>query len=332
MTSPSAGPGWYDDPHSSAGPLAERYWDGTAWTPRRRPKKPGPSQPAGPQKVHQPEASPQPQENSASAEPPPAGWYDNPDGSGSQRWWDGSQWTSHRRDPVRGVDGGPGYDPGPQGRRDPSPGFHPPYRPMPVPQGLLPDPAPVERGSNRWIVGLAMLITSVVLALTSFGEWANLTYTASDGSYGQLKVSAALSGFGSVSVDVSGISNTAQRGFVERQEAEALEAEDPQVPGVAVLTVGLLMAGAAWAFLQSRRRLGASIVIIVLSTLGLINGLWRIANVRGMFNDPAAWSSANYSPGFGLMVATIAALALVGLGVTALILERRENPPSSTSR
>lgn len=25
----------------------------------------------------------------------PAGWYDNPDGSPTLRWWDGSQWTDH---------------------------------------------------------------------------------------------------------------------------------------------------------------------------------------------------------------------------------------------
>lgn len=26
---------------------------------------------------------------------PPAGWYDDPDGSGRQRWYDGSIWTDH---------------------------------------------------------------------------------------------------------------------------------------------------------------------------------------------------------------------------------------------
>jgi hypothetical protein len=45
MANPSGGPGWYDDPYSSD-PRAERYWDGSTWTPRRRPKKavrpPGP--------------------------------------------------------------------------------------------------------------------------------------------------------------------------------------------------------------------------------------------------------------------------------------------------
>ena len=31
-----------------------------------------------------------------SAEMPPAGWYNDPEGDGL-RWWDGSQWTEHRR-------------------------------------------------------------------------------------------------------------------------------------------------------------------------------------------------------------------------------------------
>lgn len=33
----------------------------------------------------------------------PAGWYD--DGSGRQRWWDGTQWTEHLHDPALEVYG-----------------------------------------------------------------------------------------------------------------------------------------------------------------------------------------------------------------------------------
>jgi hypothetical protein len=38
----------------------------------------------------------------------PAGWYGNPDGTETQRYWDGASWTHD----VRPLPGAPGFDPG----------------------------------------------------------------------------------------------------------------------------------------------------------------------------------------------------------------------------
>ena len=73
MASPSGGPDWYDDPYSSD-PRAERYWDGSNWTPRRRPKKAAPTQPAAPQYVQQPPGNQQPNPYPY----PPSGAYATP--------------------------------------------------------------------------------------------------------------------------------------------------------------------------------------------------------------------------------------------------------------
>lgn len=36
----------------------------------------------------------------------PPGWYPDPAGSGTVRWWDGAQWTEHVQDPAQALPGG----------------------------------------------------------------------------------------------------------------------------------------------------------------------------------------------------------------------------------
>lgn len=234
----------------------------------------------------------------------PAGWYPSPDGTPVERFWDGNQWTANQR-PLPTAGYGPQLVSAPQ-----------------------PDLGRIERGSNRWILGFAMLIGSLVVAFSSFAVWAQLSYAASDGQGGKFKISADLSGFGSVSVFAQGLDDPGKARFAEEQEAAALEDEHPKVPGVAVLTVGVIMALASAAYLKTRQRFPSAVVVTVLGLLILVNCLWRLANVRGMFNDPPAWSQANFSPGFGLVVATVAAFVVAGLGAAAIVMERRGPVPS----
>lgn len=72
-------PGWYPDP---ARPTTyEVFWDGAAWTSRRRPTQ--------------------------AAAPPGrrAGWYHDVGWIGFERWWDGEEWTDRRRPASQTTEG-----------------------------------------------------------------------------------------------------------------------------------------------------------------------------------------------------------------------------------
>jgi hypothetical protein len=91
--------------------------------------------------------------------PIPAGWYPNPDGTPSMRWWDGTQWT----DAVQGATGspvasGPGLPPGP-----------PAQGPPPLPYGYAPiPPASVGRtGRTGIIVAIVFLVVAGVVFIPS---------------------------------------------------------------------------------------------------------------------------------------------------------------------
>ncbi|WP_205820281.1 MULTISPECIES: DUF2510 domain-containing protein [unclassified Microbacterium] len=126
----------------------------------------------------------------------PAGWYD--DGTGSLRWWDGTQWTAH----VRTSDGAPvaperpSVEPAPSDASSPAMApFTPPYTLPPsgtsterviapdrvgAPDGawVAPAPQPPTPGvSVLGLIGLAVVVVGVVCAcipLTSIVGWALL--------------------------------------------------------------------------------------------------------------------------------------------------------------
>lgn len=113
------------------------------------------------------------------------GWYDDPEGGGGQRWWDGVRWSEHTIPPPPAADvlpSGPvapplGAVPPPPGAVLPPP---PPGAPgvsaaPPATEGLVADPAPAtpmvarppsrsRRGPSRWVPVVALLAVVLVVA------------------------------------------------------------------------------------------------------------------------------------------------------------------------
>jgi hypothetical protein len=88
------------------------------------------------------------QPDRVSPELPPAGWYDDPEGAGL-RWWNGQQWTAHRRLeeqlpplPITGIQ--------PRATRNPTP--------MDAWNGLM--------AGGRWIIVAILLFALVSLSVT----------------------------------------------------------------------------------------------------------------------------------------------------------------------
>jgi hypothetical protein len=109
------------EPTATSRPSEQRP---TAPTPpeRREPQRPA----AGPEDTGRaaavPSATPAKAAERQDPDAPTADWYDDPDGSGGERWWDGKGWTRHRRRRAgssattdtgrqRAVSAGPDADP-----------------------------------------------------------------------------------------------------------------------------------------------------------------------------------------------------------------------------
>ncbi|HUO47402.1 MAG TPA: DUF2510 domain-containing protein [Acidimicrobiales bacterium] len=107
--------------------------------------------------------------------PIPAGWYPNPDGSPSLRWWDGRQWTEAvsvgppSPPPASAAPGqaaSAGQPAAPEGYGTPPPGPYgtpPPGHPMAPPR---PRPAPIA-GRTGLVLAVVFLSVAVVVGVPS---------------------------------------------------------------------------------------------------------------------------------------------------------------------
>jgi len=97
--------------------------------------------------------------------PPPAGWYPNPDGTASLRWWDGGRWTEH----VHATPAPPAPDAIPVPPPLPSaspPGVMAPPGPIPPPPERFGGPRSAAPVAGR--TGLVVAICFVVVAAVVF--------------------------------------------------------------------------------------------------------------------------------------------------------------------
>ena len=96
-------------------------------------------------------------------EGPPAGWYDDPEQPGQQRWWDGNAWTDQRAPagaaPAAAAGSVPPADPAapPTGA---APTMPPPG--APAPPGTVPPPPATPAKSSRKGLWIALIVVAVV--------------------------------------------------------------------------------------------------------------------------------------------------------------------------
>ena len=172
---------WYNDPDGSGG---QRWWDGQGWTTRRPVSQPPPSGSA-PAPILRPQPPVIPAAGPHITQPPVGpGWYPDPAGSGGQRYWDGHHWSAPQA-PSQGNywRGKPGMtqrlsqrsgEPWLQSIKDTGPGR-------------------VERGSSRWVAGLAIIAAGGALVVSTLLAWGHTTasgYAISMSGLGQVSVEA----------------------------------------------------------------------------------------------------------------------------------------------
>jgi hypothetical protein len=255
--------------------------------------------------------------------PRSAGWYDDPDGSSAERYWNGRNWTPERR-------------------RKATPAVQPAvmnYPPLPPPAYQYPttgqfqdpgsgptqpplDPPALTRGSlgTREIVGIAIALSGLALILVAFMEWGRARVAFMDS--GDSVVSrASFPGVGDVKVtfNVSDLAGEFQNfaGFHNTN------------PGWIAIVFGVLVMAAGIGIWRLNYRSELAIAAAVAGLIAAALFINDLLDVRGTFGDQSGFAGAELSAGVGLLAACALAVAIAGLGIAAFVLERRDKSDRS---
>lgn len=216
----------------------------------------------------------------------PPGWYPDPEGSGGQRWWDGQQWATGS-----------------------TPLEYPPQGPQSWLQRISDTgPRRVEQGSSRWVAGIAIIGVAVALCLSALLEWGS---TIVEGYH------VSMNGFGRVSV--SGPDDFLSN-FLRQQLQTQIESAVSS-PGLWVAFVGIVSLIAGAAYLWTTWRSPSALIVTILGAIAFLGCVGNLINLAAMMGYTASYAD-DYAVGFGLLLACALSFALVGLGITAFVLER----------
>ncbi|MGV0699813.1 RDD family protein [Mycolicibacter sinensis] len=176
------------------------------------------------------------------------------------------------------------------------------------------DPGRIESGSLRSYTGIAAAIAGAALVTTGFLPWGIASLRDGAGA-----AQFALNGFGQLAYQPSARDrNPGAQLLADTLNRAGMMAS----PGLGAALLGAVGLAAALVFLSSQKRSAAAVVMIAVGLMASIASLAQIANVRGMFDGSTDLAGAHFAPGFGVIVAVFAALALSALGITAFVLER----------
>jgi Protein of unknown function (DUF2510) len=276
------------------------------------------------------------------------GWYDDPDGSGALRYFDGQAWTGQRKRKNRKPDRPPqpgayapsspavpvdpylSANPYPMGPGDPYGGV-PPTTPA-NPYGFSPAGPAQETPLSRLKAGMAVgtdritgIVTAgigVALIVTSFLTWGRVSAAGQieDGVFGSFSLS--FPGFGDPSLTLNlSDGGTSVSGKVDSPLLRSLHSSNP---GWIALALGILAIIAGVAFLGFRQRM---IAAVAAATLGGIVGvicLSHILDLPSTFGNPPGVTESRFSPGVGLVAACALSFALAVVSITACIMQWRQ--------